>query len=90
MTHPNPRLIEPRFKESIDAFVLHGYQPGGFLTAVMSNDLKEAISRGDESALDNLPHIVSYLYNDVPSGAWGSAENVRKWAGRIHARATAQ
>lgn len=83
---PDRRLIQTRFKESIDSFVLHGYQPGGFLTAVLSNDLKEAVARGDEGAIENLPHIVAYLYNDVPSGAWGSPENVRTWAGRIRER----
>lgn len=86
---PNPTLIEPRFKESIDAFVLHGHQPGGFLTAVMTNDLMEAIGRGDDGALANLPHIVSYLYNDVPSGAWGSSDRFRDWGMRIRARVEA-
>ena len=77
---PNKNLIEPRFKESIDAWVKDGRPTGGFLEAVLRNDLKEAIGRADSNALDNIPHIVSYLYNDCPSGCWGSNSNYTEWS----------
>lgn len=83
---PDSSLIEPRFKESVDLFVRHGYSPGGFLTAVMANDLKESIARADVGALVNLPHIVAYLYNEVPVGAWGSYDALFAWAEAIEAR----
>lgn len=83
MTRPDPSLIEPRFRESIDAYVATGRPTGGFLAAVLSNDLMDAIGRADAHALDNLPHIVSYIYNAVPNGCWGSRERVREWV-RAH------
>jgi len=79
MTRPDDSLIEPRFKESIDRYVEHHRRTGGFLRAVLSNDLTAAISCADEQAIDNLPHIVAYLWNEVPSGCWGSREKVRDW-----------
>ena len=79
MTRPDPTLIEPRFRESIDAYVATGRPTGGFLEAVLSNDLMDAFNRADESALGNLPHIVAYLYNEVPAGCWGSRERVAEW-----------
>ena len=82
MTHPGSALIEPRFKASIDAYVATGRPTGGFLEAVLSNDLTGAIARADEDALDNIPHIVAYLYNDVPGYCWGSPERVREWIQR--------
>lgn len=84
MTRSDASLIEPRFRESIDAYVATGRPTGSFLEAVLSNDLMEAFARADSGALDNLPHIVAYLYNKVPSGCWGSRERVREW---IKARA---
>lgn len=84
MTRPDPTLIEPRFRESIDAYVSTGRPTGGFLEAVLSNDLMEALGRADSGAIDNLPHIVAYVYNEAPSGCWGSRERVREW---IKARA---
>lgn len=79
MTRPDPTLIEPRFRESIDAYVATGRPTGGFLEAVLSNDLMEALGRADSGAIDNLPHIVAYVYNEAPSGCWGSRERVREW-----------
>jgi len=79
MTLPDSALIEPRFKESIDAYVATGRPTGGFLKAILSNDLTGAIARADEDALDNIPHIVAYLYNEVLADCWGSPERVREW-----------
>lgn len=76
---PDLRLIEPRFKESLDRYVEHGISTGGFLEAVLCNNLSEAVGRADEKALENLPHIVSYIYNELPGGAWGSPERVQVW-----------
>ena len=79
MSYPDKRLIQSRFRESLERYIEHGYQPGGFLTAVLANDLKEAVGRADEEALQNIPHIVAYLYNDAPGMAWGSPELVKGW-----------
>ena len=79
MTAPNAAFIKPRFKESLDRYVTDKWQPGRFLTAVLSNDLMEAIGRGDADAIDNLPHIAAYIYNHMPTGCHGSAARVREW-----------
>lgn len=80
---PNKTLIELRFKESIDRYVTYHCQTGGFLEAVLSNDLKESIGRADSEAIQNIPHIVAYLYNDVPAICWGSKEKVKNWLNGI-------
>lgn len=76
---PNLELIVPRFKESIDAYIESGRPTGHFLSAVLRNDLKEAIGRADSEAIDNIPHIVAYLYNKAPMNCWGSNEAVANW-----------
>lgn len=76
---PDKRLIEPRFKETIDRYVQDHIQTGSFTEAVLCNDLKEAIGRADSTALYNLPHIVAYLYNDCPAICWGSTKKVNDW-----------
>lgn len=81
MARPDKTLIEERFKEAIDAWVQDARPTGGFVEAVLSNDLREAIGRGDDEAIDNLPHIVAYLYNDCPRHSWGSPAAVRAWRG---------
>jgi hypothetical protein len=66
-------------QESICLYVAHGLHPGGFLTAVLSNDLFGAIGRADDSSLDNLQKIVRHVYNDIPGDCWGSPAKVNGW-----------
>jgi len=78
---PDKNRIEPRFKESLDAYVRTGRPTGGFLRAVLENNLSEAMARGDEEEIDNLPLVVSHLVNNCPAGCWGSPASVRDWRG---------
>ena len=56
------------------------HQPvGGFLEAVISNNLFAACTKADESNLHLLPAYIAYLYNYAPSGCWGSAEKYQEW-----------
>jgi hypothetical protein len=64
---------------TLDRYVLNHIPTGGFLEAVLSNDLKEACARADSQNRYLLFEIVSYLYNEVPSACWGSPEKVQKW-----------
>jgi len=52
---------------------------GHFLTAVVCNDLKEAISRADEASRNHLYQIVFFFYNYAPSMCWGSPEKFKAW-----------
>ncbi len=76
---PDSKLIEPRFKESIDNYVEYKQQPGHFITAVLENDLVGAFSRADYEAMANLKHIICYCYNEIPGDCWGSKEKVKSW-----------
>lgn len=52
---------------------------GHFLTAVLSNNLFEAVSRADEESMRSLRHIVRFIYNEMPSQCHGSPEKVKAW-----------
>ena len=72
-------MIPERTIASLDRYVNHKILPGGFLTAVLSNDLFLAVGRADRENLAALPEIVQYIYNELPTGAWGSEEAVYKF-----------
>ena len=59
--------------------------PGGFLTAVLSNDLVEAINRADDENVHCLKAYVMWLYNRGPAKGygWGSPEAVADWLSGI-------
>lgn len=68
---------------ALTRYINDGIPPGGFLTAVIQNDLKMAVSRAD---LDNqacLVAIVRLLYNHAPAGCWGRTGAVEDWCRRV-------
>jgi len=69
-------------KETLERYVNDRCPTGGFLHAVLSNDLTEACARADMRNQRQLPEIVTYIYNNIPSISWGSPEKVEKWLNR--------
>lgn len=65
----------------IERYVVDHVPPGGFVAAVLSNDLKNAVGRADGRNRECIPDIVSHLYNNVPATCWGSVENYKAWIG---------
>jgi hypothetical protein len=69
-------------RESIDAWVESSRPVGGFLEAVLCNNLRESFARADLHNRAAMFDIVSYLYNECPSACWGSPSRYREWANR--------
>lgn len=63
----------------LERYVNDRVAPGGFLRAVLENDLARAIGRADLENLEELPDIVRYVYSHVPAKAWGSKDAVARW-----------
>ncbi len=61
----------------------NGWQPGGFLSAVINNDLKEATGRADSTNIDCLKNYVMWFYDHAPSGTWGYSTAVLDWIERF-------
>lgn len=74
-------MVEQRIKDSLDRYVNDGIPTGGFLQAVLENNLFEAFGRADADNQRNIKDIVSYIYNEIPAGCWGSKERVENWKG---------
>lgn len=72
-------MISNNTKESLERYVNHRIQPGGFLTAVLSNDLFGAVTRADRESKLALSEICQFIYNEVPGDAWGSHDAVRNY-----------
>jgi hypothetical protein len=53
--------------------------PGGFLRAVLENNLREAVGRADLANQAALIEIVKVIYNELPAECWGSPEKVEAW-----------
>lgn len=71
--------IPVHMRRHVRDYLLHGYEPGHFLSAVLKNDFMEACSRADTINLHNLPGYVQFLFNGPPPASYGSPENFAAW-----------
>lgn len=71
--------MRPDIKESLDRYASVGVPPGGFLRAVLENDLTESFARADIQNRCDMFEIVSYVYNELPAMCQGSPQKVAAW-----------
>ena len=71
--------VEERILDSLLFYAQRRVKPGHFLTAVLCNNLVEAINRADEESLKALPHIVRFCKNQLPQCCWGSPQAFAEW-----------
>lgn len=76
---PNYALISRAILESLKRYVEQHVVTGGFLRAVLENNLHEAYCRGDGRSLTTMFDIVAYCHNELPRNCWGSPEAVTQW-----------
>jgi hypothetical protein len=72
---PIPEHILP----GLARYLARGVVPGSFMEAMLTNDLRGVMQCADDQNMRALPAIWSFLYNSIPSSAWGSPDNMHKW-----------
>jgi hypothetical protein len=75
----NYDTLPAHMRDGAQLYVEHGKLSGGFLTAVLENDLVAAVSNADHVNLMFLHSWASWLYNEAPVSCWGSKEKVKVW-----------
>ena len=71
--------VPAHMREHIRAYVEERRPIGDFLTALLSNDLTNAVLRADTENRAALVDWVGFLYEYAPGDCWGSPEIVRAW-----------
>ena len=72
-------LIKQSTRDSINNYIEHGFEPGGFVRSCLENDLMGAMGRADVYNRASLFQITQYIYNDIPSASHGSPAIVQAW-----------
>lgn len=71
------------FSDPIYNYLVYGYEPGGFFTAVLANDWMGAIQRSHPSnTIEALKSISGWINECMPKQCWGNYDKVGKW---VHA-----
>ena len=73
------REIPEHIRGGLARHLVHGIRPGGFLEAVLENDLARAVSYGDDASIAGLKAIVVFLDFYAPRGSWGPASSQFSW-----------
>jgi hypothetical protein len=65
---------------SLFDYVNSGQGPGGFLEAVLANDLNKSLTKADgEWTLEQLRALTTYIYNHLPDECWKCQAKVDAW-----------
>ena len=72
-------MIPTRTVETIDRYVQKRVRPGGFVQAVLENNLMGAFNSADDENREALFDIVCYIWNKIPAKCCGSPERVKDW-----------
>jgi hypothetical protein len=63
-------------------YLVYGYGPGSFFTAVLANDFASAVQRSHPAnTIDALKHLVGWMQDTMPAQARGSYAAVDEWTG---------
>lgn len=76
--------VPAHLHEGIRRWVDDGIVPGGFLQAVICNDLYIATSVSGYSSESKLPEIVRFFVWCVPAACWGSPDALKSWPKVLH------
>lgn len=65
--------------EALAAYIKAGIKPNDFFTAIINNNLKEAVEHSTEDNRHYLYKYVGFLYTHAPGLCWGYAEATETW-----------
>lgn len=73
-------------REHVRRYVEQHEPVGGFLLAVLANNLVEAFAHADSINSARMYDWANWLYNDAPRACWGSHEIVTAWIAEKEAK----
>jgi hypothetical protein len=83
MTVDYTKIPNAYMKDGLQRWVEKGIYPGSFLTAVLENNLFDAVGRADATNINLIKEWVVFIYNELPSGCYGSRETMEHWSKTI-------
>lgn len=75
LTHEVPQHL----REGLREYIVRGRPTGGFLRAVLENDLVSTVTRADPLSHAGLQAVINFLLDVAPAPAWGSRAKVEAW-----------
>lgn len=80
--HGNGAKLPDETIAALELYRTKGLPPGEFLQAILSNDLKRAVSEGLSDERETIAQVVAWAHGNLPTQAWGSEGAVEEWIDR--------
>lgn len=80
--------IPEHTQDALENYFLRGWRPGGFVTAVLANDLMRACVSCDPANRQSLVDIAKWVQHRAPTGSWGNYDTVDAWLADVDGRRT--
>lgn len=75
--------VPSHLRPGLERYIKDGIRPGGFLSAIIANDLREAVLRAATVAtFESILGIVKFLCFECPDPSHGSPEKFEAWINR--------
>jgi hypothetical protein len=72
--------VDKDYADPMYNYLVHGFEPGSFFTAVLANDFKDAICRSHPAnTITALKALVGWMNDCMPADAYGSYTAVKEW-----------
>ena len=76
----NDYRIPDEWAEPLFNYLVHGWEPGGFFTSFLANDMLEAIRRSHPAnTVSAMKAVTTWILNAAPKESYGSHDAVEKW-----------
>lgn len=66
-------------RESITNYLLYGFEPGGFVSAILAQDYERALYAADTANRQMFWAVAMWVREHAPAGSWGSYEAIEVW-----------
>ena len=75
-------------QETLEGYLLRGWEPGGFVTAMLAMDMERALATADTANRQMMWVVGRWIIEDAPPESWGSYDQVTNWCKDINGRRT--
>lgn len=71
--------VPRHLRDGLVRYFREGILPGGFMQAVLCNDLRQAVLRANPGGARMVLALIDFLEHYAPPMAWGTPERVLAW-----------
>ena len=75
----NYEQLPEHIRGGMERYIEQGISPGSFLRAVLRDKLVESFSLADQTNIERMFDIASFMYNECPAACRGSSEVIKAW-----------